>query len=504
MINRRHFLAGMGYVGLGLTFGCHGREDEPGEGDPATPVVPNIVFIYSDQHRGDALGCLDDPVVQTPSLDSLAAEGVNFRRCFTNSPLCRPARTSLMTGLFASEHGAWSAWGVADADSPSFVRRIRDEAGYRTAVIGKTHLHDESGHLDDARSVLDLWGFEESVELSGPSESTGLESAWTDFLGSERFERFVEYMENYWANHFDHDHWLTPAPDESPWELQTEDHLDVFCGQTAAQWIDEVPQDRPFFLQVSFPGPHNPFDATTEWRQDYDPDDPSIPTGAGTQPPEPASALFDAVLAPGGGPSTPEEVRALRALYYAKVSMIDAQIGEIVAALAARGMLDNTWIVYSSDHGEMLGDHGLVGKIVFHEGSISVPLIIRPPGGGVAWASDALSDTMDIRATLLDIAGLEPDSAAGRSLLDAVEGGPDSPEAQTGKGEVFSQVSADDTVRYTMIRTDEHKLVVADGAPSELYDLLGDPDENENRVDDPVLASQQAELLALVENQFGS
>ena len=149
---------------------------------------PNIIYIFSDQHRGDTLGCVGHPAVLTPNLDKLASNGVNFTRCCTNSPLCMPARASMMTGQYVCEHGIWTNNNEADPlDCPSHVRNIRD-AGYHTAAIGKTHLYVHGGRIStwqDTREkvqVLKDWGFVDTHELTGPLATGRHDSPYTDYL----------------------------------------------------------------------------------------------------------------------------------------------------------------------------------------------------------------------------------------------------------------------------------------------------------------------------------
>ncbi|MFW9882477.1 MAG: sulfatase-like hydrolase/transferase, partial [Candidatus Thorarchaeota archaeon] len=147
---------------------------------------PNIILIFPDQHRGDVMGCMGDPVVITPNLDKLASEGVLFTQCFTNSPLCIPARATLMTGLYVSDHGIINNNMEAKSSSQSHVRNIRD-TGYHTAVIGKTHLYEhransEGFHTNDKIDVIREWGFDDIHEITGPIASIRLNSPYTDYL----------------------------------------------------------------------------------------------------------------------------------------------------------------------------------------------------------------------------------------------------------------------------------------------------------------------------------
>ena len=456
------------------------------------PEKPNIIYIFSDQHRGDTLGSVGHPAVITPNLDKLATEGVNFTRCYTNSPLCVPARASMMTGQHVCEHGIWTNGNEASSLSPSHVRNIRD-AGYHTAVIGKTHLYRHGGsslkHTREGAQILNDWGFVDTHELTGPWASAGLHSPYTDYLEEKGlFKTHREYILKYlreWA--------LGSAKlwKDPPCPLPAEAHLDSYTGRTSMQWIQNYDGDKPFYLQILFPGPHDPFDSPQEYRDMYKPEE--MPIGIMEWPKKPTPPYVTSVLKRSGLKGmTPEQKQVLRTYYYAKITLIDEYIGKIMNALEEKDLLDNTWIIYNSDHGEMLGDHMMSYKKVFYEGAIRIPLIIRPPGGVNGWKCQGLTDHLDIAVSLIDIAGAKPLTGSdGRSLIPQILNGLDSPEAQKGKEAIFSEVSG-----FSMVRNDRYKLAIhADSRkPIEMYDLKNDPDELTNLVKDPNFESIRKEL----------
>ncbi len=457
------------------------------------PDKPNIILIFPDQHRGDVMGCAGNPAAQTPNLDRLASDGVRFSRCCTNSPLCMPARASLMSGQYVNQHGIWHNWNAADRHGPSHVRNVRD-AGYHTAVIGKTHLyvHGAPGMTDTRDHVQKLgdWGFVDTHELVGPWATRGIDCAYTDYLADrgllDAHREFIgDYLRGMWSGKVRP--WEEPPPPLSP-----EDHLDTYTGRTSADWIRNYNSDDPFYLQVCFPGPHDPFDSPQEYRDMFRPED--IPVGVMDKPAWPVSPLLDAVLkwsALDG--MTPAQKQLMGLFYYAKVTLVDHGIGLMLEALEEKGMLDNTWIIYTSDHGEMLGDHFMSHKIVFYESALKIPCIIRPPGGNEGRVSNALSDQLDIAATILDIGGAEPLAESdGCSLLPNVQADPDTPDAHKGKDAVFSEVNLN-----SMVLTDRYKMAVNSltREPLELYDMVEDPDELDNMVRDPALKSVREELI---------
>jgi choline-sulfatase len=454
---------------------------------------PNIIYIFSDQHRGDTLGCVGHPTVITPNLDRLASEGVVFSKCFTNSPLCMPARATMMTGQYVCEHGVWTNQIEANSKSPSHVRNILN-AGYHTALIGKTHLylHGVKGKMHNRKDIITLlenWGFVDIHDITGPLASAIHESPYTDYLKEKRLLRkhksyVYKYLRKYWAG------------EAIPWEvppspLPTEDHLDSYTGQKAVEWIRGYNNDKPFYLQILFPGPHDPFDSPQEYRDMYNAKE--MPLGIMEWPQEPIYPLNKRnLLWSGLKDMTAEQKQIMRSFYYAKITLIDDYIGRIVKTLEEKSLLDNTWIIYNSDHGEMLGDHFMSHKVVFYEGAIHIPLIIRPPRGIQDWTCEGLTDHLDVAASLIEIAGANSlEGSEGRSLISQVMAGPNSLGAQEGKDVIYSEVSG-----FSMVRSNKYKLVINTETrkPVEMYDLENDPNELNNLANDPSLSATRQEL----------
>jgi choline-sulfatase len=486
----------------------------------------NILFIFPDQQRGDSLGYMGHPVVRTPNLDKMAEEGVTFTRCYTNSPLCVPARASLQTGQYVSQHGAWNNQIVADPRSPSYVRNIRD-AGYHTGVIGKTHLWQHGigqasgAHTNDNLQIIKDWGFEYIHELTGPMASTGHDSPYTDYLKEKGLLKAyrgyqIEYViRNYvlkWTKNIparlkglmeeyalsidvnDNSLW-----DDPPMSIPAEDHYDCYTGQKSVDWIKAYDDQRPFFLMVGFQGPHDPFDSPEEYRSVYKPEE--IPLGILESPEEPVPEYLKGLLALSGlEPMTPAHMRHMMAAYYGKITLIDDYIGRIISALAEKGILDNTWIIYSSDHGELLGDHRLCHKMTYYEGALHIPCLIRPPGGVKGWESAGLTDHLDLTATMLDIAGAKSfEHCDGESLLKKIIAGPNGGESQEGKKQIFSELGGNVAVfdgRFKQI------IEIKTQEPLQLYDLENDPRELHNLVKEDSHQTIRRELSETLENHL--
>ncbi len=458
---------------------------------------PNIIYIFSDQHRADTIGALGHQTVITPNLDKLCQEGVSFTQCFTNSPLCMPARASMMTGQFVCEHGVWdNHTEVNPRKASSHVRNIQS-AGYHTALIGKTHLYSTTSRdYTDMREQIPLmedWGFTESDETTGHMASYSRDSSYSDYLHEKKLlTPYRKASENYikkWRQGNDLPWEQEPSP------LPSEDYLDSYVGNKTVDWIEKYHQnneeDKPFYLQVLFPGPHEPFDSPQKYRDLYD--SSKNPIAIMEYPDGPIPFYTNMVLKWSNLKGmTPAQNQLYRSYYYAKITLIDEWIGKIVKSLEKTGLLENTWIIYSSDHGEMIGDHMLNHKMVFYEGAIRVPCLIRPPGGTEKKTFDKFVDLIDVTTTILDIAGAKAMSAPnGVSLLPVVKQNEEN-VTYKGKDVIFSEVQG-----FTMVRTEKYKLVISSRKkkPVEFYDLVNDPDELHNRVNHPDYLSAQKELL---------
>lgn len=502
-ITRRDFLQKSGLAGASILatqyLGC----DDPEAPDDES-IPRNIVYFFVDQHRGDFLSAAGHPTVQTPNIDWIANRGVTFTNCFSNAPLCCPARASMMTGQYPREHQCWNNQVSADKDGVSHVRRMRDEAGYVTSLIGKAHLHSGKGHLSAYKSLLEDWGFRHSQEILGfigqnyKSEYTDWLSESTEAGQPDKYQVLKDYFSKLQETWYEP--WYTKAIDEEPWFLDLEDHIDIYNSRQAAQWIQNYDEESPFYLQVNFPGPHTPFDAPTEFRQLYDIHDERMPPGILEAIEKPwirlvrNSSNFQNISA-----ITAEDRNLLQVLYNAKISIIDEGVGRVLSALRERGSIDNTWLIYCSDHGEMLGDHLLVGKSVFYESSIRVPLIISPPGGMTPQKSEALVDQLDVTASILQMGGLENEQH-GRSLLPKINGEEEinSHNEYVVSENQFCGMVRDGRYKLVMDYADEAMKKIAPRAV-QFFDLEADPQELVNRVDSADMQSEIKRMQEILE-----
>ena len=450
---------------------------------------PNIVLVMSDQHRGDMMGCAGDSGVVTPTLDRLAADGVRFSRVSCQGPLCMPARASFMTERYVRDHGVYTNWAEIPSDSPTYVWSLR-AAGYHTTLLGKAHLYRdeivEAAHVDDLAGRLSALGFSE-VRETGDKFVGKIPNRYTDFLaGRGLLDLYLGHIaeRSYQGENEDGQNATKSVPmwDSTPMPLPLDAYVDSWHGEQAARWIEEFDRPEPFFLFVGFPGPHDPWDAPAEAVGRYDDDVISMPATT-RRPTIEGTGRYGALLngflwLSDSDTMTEDAIRGMRRAYSADVSVIDDAVGRIVAALARKGVLDDTWVIYTSDHGEMGGNHGLMSKCVLYQQAVRVPLIVRPPGGCTGRTVDALVEHVDVPATVRAIAG-GPDleHSEGRSLLAWLEG----------TAAPRRDVAVSENWGFASFETERYRIVVDEDAcePCQLFDLHEDPDEDQDLVRDP-------------------
>ena len=449
---------------------------------------PNIIFIITDQQRYDTICGLGCSYVDTPNLDRLIKEGTHFTNCHVAGASCVPSRASLFTGFYPHTTGILKN---ADLWRHGWMELFK-ESGYHTVNIGKMHtwpLNTPAGFNErynvenkdrflEGRYYFDEW--DRALAANGMTKQQ-----------RETYRARVDYK--YSLGAFD-------------WEMPERLHSDMFVGGMASWWVDSYPTTEPLFLQVGFPGPHPPYDPTTEYSADYMdrdiPIDPVLQSDLDSQPaPFKSMRIHNAEVDHDSvvhqlDPS--EEARhKQRAYYLANVTMIDKKVGEIIEALDRKGYLENSIIVFTSDHGDCLGDHGHSQKWTMYEQVTNVPMIVWSPGRVAAGHKvDDIMQQMDIVPALLNYAGIEtPEMFETKSVQAALEG-------RDGyvRDYVYCEQSRDgilqDTEFMTMVRSKDWKLVHFLGEEyGQLFDLNNDPKEIENRWDDPAVETIKREML---------
>lgn len=437
---------------------------------------PNIVLVLTDQHRHDCLGFAGDGAVKTPHLDRLAAAGTVFDAACSPSPVCGPARASLLTGLYPPGHGVVANWLAPRGEAVLLTDRLF-RAGYYSALVGKLHLSPcrrrfgfDEKHLHD--SPYDVYCREEiacSDYLAWLREKTSPAVA-ADFV------RRMSAGERRPAD--DYRFWLGESV------LDQVHHPDAWVAATAADFVDRYRGEKPFFLQVSFFGPHHPYTTCPPWDRLYDPAAVALPATFGRE--KENSPIFQltksrqARVGHGWGAAV---FRRLTAACYGGISMIDAGLGRLFARLREKNLWDDTVVIFAADHGDHLGNWSLLGKADMYEGSVRVPLVIKPPArAGRAGRVTGPVAAIDLFGTVLDYAGDGHWRDAGLecgSLRAAAEGG-----ALADGSPVYSLIGTRPGDALAMCRRGDLKLIGKareGGAPLyELYDLAADPAEERN------------------------
>ena len=427
------------------------------------PERPNIVFILLDQMRSDCLSAAGHPVVETPNVDELASRGTLFTSAYSTCPSCIAARASIWTGLTPSSHGRLGYRDRVPWRYENMLPELLSRTGYQTHCVGKTHFYPQKVHL----------GF----------ESLDSYEAGQNFDGTYVNDYFEWLRERTDGRVHERDHGLqsnswVAAPSHLPAEL----HNNTWVADKAIEFLRRRHQGRPFFLNVSFHRPHAPLDPPQPWYDLY---------SERKLPPAPVgdwAARHDVpvtdVNAWHGRLSDDLLARARRA-YYAQVAHIDSQIGRLMEALAGEVRPGPTAFIFTSDHGEMLGDHHLFRKTYAYEGSAGVPLVLALPEGGQAPTCDAPVASEDLYPTILEIAGLPvPDGTEGLSLLSLFARGDRPAWREWLHGEHAGSYSPDEAMQY-MTDGKEKYIWFTESGREQLFDLESDPDELHDLSGDP-------------------
>lgn len=365
---------------------------------------PNILFIMDDQHRGDCTRADGNTAIHTPNIDRIGAEGVRFSRAYSCTPTCTPARSGLLTGLAPWNHGMLHMVTMGENYPFTKPRAMRD-AGYYTAGIGKMHYHpqrmthgyhqivlDESGRIENPeyRSDYRAWFWSEAPTLN--PDATGI--GWNDYVAK-------------------------------PYALPENLHPTHWTGRTAVNFLASYNRPEPFFLKVSFARPHSPYDPPARlWKKYGEAALPEASVGDWAAKYAPRSSERDDLW---HGDLGKAKVRESRRGYYGAVEFVDEQVGRILEALEKRGWLEETLIVFTSDHGDMTGDHHLWRKSYPYEASARIPMALRWPAGLIpARRGQTHAETVELRdllPTFLDAAGATASRPLdGASLLGLLRG----------------------------------------------------------------------------------
>lgn len=447
---------------------------------------PNIVLITTDQQRPDTIGANGSSVVRTPHLDRLCGESVRFRRAYVQNTVCIPSRACIQTGRYTHQHGVRYMESEIDrtpglpAHEVTFMERLQ-AAGYVTGAAGKIHMMPERGF--------------DWLEIVG-----GKGARWTQTVGQDigpapLGRQYAAWLEARHPGGYELLHRQRQAPEYKRRHaslvnvLPLSEYVETYILDEAIGFMTRQ-RDGPFFLWCGFCGPHGPHDPPASHAGLYPAAGVALPDTWGLEladrpphlrrPPRPLSAEQE------------HDLRIYRAYYYCLCSLLDDYVGMLLAKMAELGLLDNTLVLYTSDHGEMLGDFRLFGKGTFYEPVMRVPLIARPPGGCRGSVCDGLMEVMDIAPTILDYAGVpRPAEMQARSFRPVLEGGPGGHEA------VLSEYTTNDRrINGKCLVTEHFKIVLWDVEQGgELYDLQADPGELRNLYYEPSWQTERDRLL---------
>lgn len=504
---------------------------------------PNFILFITDQHRADYLGCFGHPVLMTPNIDGIAAKGTAFDRFYVASPVCQPNRSTLMTGRMPSLHGVRSNGIPLARDQITFVDLLRD-GGYATALIGKSHLQNFHDMKPLGKPVVPTLGHQlpsrplsqaRRIDLTSPEYCYELPEFWaredahvaTPFYGFDHVELITGHGDRVGGDYYrwlkarepNADKLIGPAnslphdyicPQAHRTAVPAELYSSAYIAERAEHYLGAA-RDAPFFLMLSFPDPHHPFNPPGKYWDMYAPDDFPAPEAFlrndWTPPPHVRAALDARERGEANlkgmrsfGVSV-REAQEARALTCGMIACIDDAIGRVLAALARSGRQDDTVLIFTTDHGDHLGDHRLLLKgAEQYQSLVHVPLVWSDPAIAAApRRTNAIGSTIDIPATILDRAGIAPFAGMqGRSLVPPLT----SADAQV-RDYAFIQYEAqnvnveiDRSPRIYSLIGERWRISVFQHAEwGELYDLLNDPGEFENLWDSPDHRAIRAGLM---------
>ncbi|WP_419906993.1 sulfatase-like hydrolase/transferase [Hoeflea sp.] len=492
---------------------------------------PNFLIISADQQRGDCIG-VEGRGVKTPNLDRLCLEGTRFSACITSCVVCQPARASILTGQLCRTHGVHDNGIDLDPDigEKGFAGALA-ASGYQTGFFGKAHFatYHARHKTGSPESVLSSEDYGD--DWYGPY--MGFDHVELMLVGhnwfapekpprGQHFERFFhrggrgeELQELYWKNGGD----TKGAAQTWHSQLPLAFHNTPWTADRAIEWLKYGRnEDQPFCAWVSFPDPHHPFDCPEPWSRLHDASEIKLPEHRtrdfGNRPWWHAAAVENEPVGDAENvkmrkaysriqEQSDEQLREIIANTFGQLSFIDDNIGRLMNALADAGLDENTYVIYISDHGDWLGDHGLVLKGPMHyEGLLRVPMIVRGPGVATDAIVDEPVSTLDIAPTLFDLSGAEPLLMQhGKSLRPLMEGAA-APRAFALNEWELLPARVGVALSLRTVRTKTHKLTMdlRSGA-GEMYDLINDPHEMTNIFDDPSARDMRERLIGYLEQR---
>jgi arylsulfatase A-like enzyme len=497
------------------------RNDDLTQSTPM-PRQNNVIWIMCDQLRHDYLGCSGHPTLKTPNIDAMAARGVRFSNAYVQSPICGPSRMCFYTGRYMRSHGShWNGWPLRVGE-PTLGDHLK-QIGVRNVLVGKTHMAPDLEGLKSlgiaADSIIGVHvsqcGFEPYERDDGLHPSGRPRPAYDAYLREHGYE--AENPWEQWANSGADDDgglqngWLLVNADKAA-RIPEEHSETPYMTRRAMDFIAEAEQDgRPWCLHLSYIKPHWPYIAPEPYASMYGPADvqPAIRSQKERQEAHPVFAAYMDMRYSRNMARDEAREKVIPA-YMGLIKQIDDQMGALMQFLAARGLLDTTMIVFTSDHGDYLGDHWMGEKDLFHEQSAKIPLIVIDPSKAAdatrGTVSDALVEAIDLTPTFIEFfGGTPPDHILeGRSLMPLLRG----EQPADWRKHVFSEYDYSmqdvrlklkhpiEQCRLFMVFDGRWKYIHASGFRPMLYDLHSDPQEFSDRGEDPACADVIARLQA--------
>ena len=505
---------------------------------PQRNSQPNFLFIITDQHRADHLGCYGNKVVRTPNIDSLAAAGLRAERFHVANPVCSPNRASIVTGRMPSQHRVRHNGIELDMTETTFIDQLR-LAGYRTTLVGKSHLQCIHNHPAQYPLPAERLPREARRGDGGP-HGQEMENLWEEnpqhdlvypYYGFERADLSIMHSDSQFG------HWrrwiraqipdadrligpenAIPTPEielaklGQAWRTRVPEELyptSWITDRTIAEMRESKRQGKPFFIQCSYPDPHHPYSPPGKYWGMYSPDDVELPHSYRAQHLNTPAHLLNARATRDAGKAvktgqapfacSEREAREAISLNYCAISTIDDGVGRLLAELESSGLAKDTVVIFTTDHGDFMGDHQMLLKGPMHyQGLIRIPFIWRDTAATGGKTTGALLQSIDIAPTVLARAGVPAfNGMQGKSMLpvidDPTQSVRDAVLVEDDRQRLYFNFQT--RVRLRTLVTDSHRLSMYDEtAWGELYDLRNDPHELVNLWDDSGARAIRTEL----------
>ena len=431
---------------------------------------PNVLIIYTDQQRLDTLSCYGQNAIQTPNLDALAEDGVRFDRFFVQNPVCGPSRASFLTGRYCSALHVGTN-GISFPKDQMTLPKLLKPYGYHTAQLGK--LHFEPHARRDHRDPTDTYGFDTFILSDEPGCYDDAYTKWVEMVAPEQLpgvRTMLPPAAHGWGKP---SYSNQPRNTHEPYVFEADPELThtAFVTDQTCSFIRSHPAEQPFFAIAGYYAPHPPLNPPQAYLDRVDRTKLRLPVVGPEEPIDPQLQNM-----------TEEQWKDVAAAYLAMVVQVDDGVGQMVQALREKGIYENTLIVFTSDHGEFLGDHGRIQKWMPGQDCITnVPCIISYPekikGGRVC---RALTEAVDVVPTILDFCGIQtPSFVQGKSLRDLLLG-----RTENHRDSVLTELFDTNSQRQTTVRTETHKYYYHENGTELLFDLEKDPWELHNAAAD--------------------